>query len=713
MGGTSSRGVSEVTGLVLLLGFVVVTASFAFAAGDRVVSEAESDARTETGGIVIKQFDARLGTVISAPGNGTTTLDLGDHDPGQVTVHHAGEIAVSVDGGECTESVPLSSVRLTTEGADELAYQAGGVFRRSPNGNSVVVAPPDVTARGGTLSVSVANVSGRVTEDRFVLRKNASRSRAVTEGIRRNLYSDGCRRPDSVTVSVTSDYYMAWGEYLRSEVEPPVEVFPGNRTVRFILNSSHLPAAVDDSRNEVVDLQDPTVVDPDPVDHRFDDVAFSIDKSVGNTYFVSGRPVENGKLVGDIESFEGGVVFRPPVDVVVVMDESGSMGGSKIADAKDAAKQFVGLTNESRDRIALVGYDTDSRFVRVGYQRYFSADHAALNATVDRYSAGGGTAINRGLNTSVALHDIESNFSRTRHVILLTDGKNEPGDGVCSAEGYSDDDDCQDEFDRRTLDGARAAADQNVVVHTIAFGNDANETLLAEVANTSGGTYSKATTGTELRTVFEGIFQNITETDQVVRRPVSTSLSVNGTTYVPRAAGEDSNVASYGGQPNVNDPGIRGEFTYAVNTSDAAPMNVSAVTLACSDWELTAVRHTNASTGRTYNEVRCTNVTGVDREVPHENVTAYLAGADMTGFEDGDEAWWQPDLYDDTLAPYVNASGRLDVESNQAIVVYDYPDSESEYGETRLVMLYEFGLPDSTTTATVIDVDVTEVRIRD
>jgi hypothetical protein len=418
--------------------------------------------------------------------------------------------------------------------------------------------------------------------------------------------------------------------------------------------------------------------------------------------------------VGDIEDFDGGVVYRPPIDVVVVMDESGSMSGSKIADARAAAKQFVGLTNASRDRIALVGYETEHRFVRVGYDHYFSSDHAALNATVDRYSAGGGTTINRGLNASLAVHGIESNASRVRHVILLTDGRNEPGDGVCNAEGFPGETQaCRDEFDERTRDGARAAANQGVVVHTIAFGSNADEDLLRDVKNTTGGTYSKATTGAELEQVFSSIFQNITETEQIVRRPVSTSLTVGTTTYVPQTTGNDSNVADYAGQPNVNDPGVSGGFSYAVRTGDAVPMNVSAVTMTCADWELTATQHTNTSTGRTYNEVRCTNVTGVDRTVPHENVTAYLDGADVTGFRDADEAWWQPDLYNTTLAPYVNASGRLDLESNQAIVVYDFPDSASEYGETRLVMLYEFGLPDSTTTATVLDVDVTEVEVRD
>jgi len=712
--GGDSRGVSEVTGLVLLLGFVVVTASLTFTVGNQVVADAEADSRAETDEILVKQFDARLGSVVSAAGNGTTTLALGDARPSQVEVHSGGSLEISVDGGACNASTSLQSIRLTTGTGEEVAYQAGGVWRRDANGGSVMVAPPDLTTQGGTLSASVVNVSGRITDERFHLRKNASASRTRTRDLRTTLYAANCRRPDNVTVSVTSDYYRAWGAYLRSEVETDVAVFPGNRTVRFTLNSSTLPAVVDDSRNEVVDLQDPAIVEPDPVNHRFDDVNFSIDKAVGNTYFVSARPVANGKLVGDIEEFDGGVVYRPPIDVVIVMDESGSMSGSKIAQARAAAKQFVGLTNETRDRIALVGYHTESRFVRVGYERYYGSDHTDLNDTIDRYSAGGGTTINRGLNASLAVHDIESNFSRTRHVILLTDGRNEPGNGVCNAEGFPGENQaCRDEFDERTRNGARAAAGQDIVVHTIAFGSNADEDLLKDVTNTTGGTYSKATTGAELEQVFSSIFQNITETEQVVRRPISTNLTVGSTTYVPQTTGNESNVANYDGQPNINDPGIRGAFTFAVNTSDAVPMNVSAVSLSCSDWELTAVEHTNASTGRTYNEVRCTNVTGVDRRVPHDNVTAYLDGADMTGFENGNEAWWQPDLYNTTLAPYLNASGRLDVESNQAIVVYDFPDSSSHYGETRLVMLYEFGLPDSTTTATVIDVDVTEVEIRD
>jgi Mg-chelatase subunit ChlD len=712
--GGGSRGVSELTGLAVLLGFVIVTASLVFVVGDQVVSDAQAESRAETGEILVKQFDARLGSVASAAGNGTTTLSLGDRNPSEVSVRRNGQLEVAVDGGACTATVPLPSIRFTPEGGDEVAYQAGGVWRRGDDGDSAMVAPPDLTTQGGALSVSVVDLRGGIPDDRFRLRKNVTASRTRTRDVRRTLYSAGCRRPDNVTVSVTSDYYRAWGEYLRSEVGTGVSVFPANRTARFTLGSGDLPPAVDDSRNEVVDLQDPAVVDPDPVDHRYDDVNFSIDKAVGNTYFVSARAVADGKLVGDIEEFDGGAVYRPPIDVVVVMDESGSMGGSKIADARDAARQFVGLTNESRDRIALVGYDTGSRFVRVGHQHYFSSDHAALNATVGRYGAGGGTTINRGLNASLAVHDIESNFSRVRHVILLTDGRNEPGDGVCIAAGFPGETAaCRAEFDDRTLAGARAAANQDVVVHTIAFGSNADEDLLKDVKNVTGGTYSKATTGSELEQVFSGIFQNITETEQVVRRPVSTGLTVDGTKYVPQTTGNDSNVASHGGQPNINDPGVRETFSYAVNTSDAAPMNVSAVSLSCSDWQLTSVEHTNASTGRTYNEVRCTNVTGVDRTVPHENVTAYLAGADMTGFRDAGEAWWQPDLYNETLAPYVNASGRLDVESNQAIVVYDFPDSASDYGETRLVMRYEFGLPESTTTATVVDVDVTEVEARD
>ncbi|MBO3755047.1 MAG: VWA domain-containing protein, partial [Candidatus Brockarchaeota archaeon] len=53
----------------------------------------------------------------------------------------------------------------------------------------------------------------------------------------------------------------------------------------------------------------------------------------------------------------GGMILTP-VDVALVMDRSGSMQGTKIEDAKKAAKAFLNY-NDERDRVALISYSSD------------------------------------------------------------------------------------------------------------------------------------------------------------------------------------------------------------------------------------------------------------------------------------------------------------------------------------------------------------------
>jgi Mg-chelatase subunit ChlD len=436
--------------------------------------------------------------------------------------------------------------------------------------------------------------------------------------------------------------------------------------------------------------------------------SLTIDKAVGNNSLVSAEPVANGTTVSDIQEFDGGTVLRRPVDVAIVMDESGSMNSqSKIEDARTAAKQFVGLINESRDRVALVGYTAEFRYVMVDEERYFESDSDALNTTINRYTdPQGSTTINRGLNASLDVHDVKSNASRERHVILLTDGKNSPGGHVCSNVEFDPGVGCKDGFDERTREAARVAAEQDIVVHTIAFGNTADEELLKDVKDITGGTYSEADTGAELRAVFRSIFEQITESEQIVKRPASTKLTIDGTVYKPEAAGGADELASHDGYLNTNDPSFDGRVTYATQTSDDATMTVSAVELTCAEYELTAVDHVNESTDETFNEVRCANATGVERTLPPSDVTIYADGADVSGLQDVPNRWWQPDLYNDTLGPYRDGT-ELDLPSNEALVVYEYGADGSNW----LVLRYEFGLPESTRTAFVVDVSVTEASV--
>ena len=55
---------------------------------------------------------------------------------------------------------------------------------------------------------------------------------------------------------------------------------------------------------------------------------------------------------------DGAQKERMPLDIAIVIDRSGSMGGEKLRLAKEAAVKAIGMLSPG-DRVALVAYDTE------------------------------------------------------------------------------------------------------------------------------------------------------------------------------------------------------------------------------------------------------------------------------------------------------------------------------------------------------------------
>lgn len=117
-------------------------------------------------------------------------------------------------------------------------------------------------------------------------------------------------------------------------------------------------------------------------------------------------------------------------DVVLITDVSGSMaqcvdsnddcssGNQRIDLAKQLDKEFVGIIlNSTGNRIALVSFNS-------GISNYTSLtnDSAYLNSTIDDYTAGGGTCLCCAENKAYEILNSESNSSRQKFVIVMTDG---------------------------------------------------------------------------------------------------------------------------------------------------------------------------------------------------------------------------------------------------------------------------------------------------
>ncbi|MDQ0091070.1 hypothetical protein J2T12_004496, partial [Paenibacillus anaericanus] len=107
-------------------------------------------------------------------------------------------------------------------------------------------------------------------------------------------------------------------------------------------------------------------------------------------------------------------------DVVLVMDRSGSMDGSRMTKAKEAAKKFVDnlLIKDSKTRIAVVSF---SKGVTTESDFKGTEGKESLKTKIDGISADGGTNIQAGLNRARTL--LNGSQAQNKVIVLLSDGE--------------------------------------------------------------------------------------------------------------------------------------------------------------------------------------------------------------------------------------------------------------------------------------------------
>jgi len=695
------RGVSDVLGYVLIVGMVTTGMMLVLLTGASALDQLQDSSDRSVNAMTLGEFDQRLNTIVSDR-HERASFNLGRIRPGDVSVRDnasSGHVRILVNGGTCSATVPLSSIRYEDNRGRIQAYQAGGMWRKSPGSeSSVMVSPPDFQATNGTIRLSVVNASGSIPGKEVRLRELPNQSTTRSAEIEEQLFngSQACRRPDNVTVKVHSDFYVAWGKYVERETGVGVDTYDTNDTARVFLSQSWLPEVTNDSRNRVVDLSDPEIATVD----RSDDT-ITVDKEAGNDYVAFAEPLGNGTQVSEVRVVEGEVAYRPALDVAFVMDESGSMadyadGTRKTEAAKEAAKSFVGQLNETKDRAGLVGYTWSARYLLTG-EEYFSNDFSGsgVNQSIEGYNANGGTSSDTGLRKANTMFAMKSPGYKKKVAILLSDGKNSD----------SDDDD-------RLYAQAREARKNGVTVYTVGFGDesDIDEDVLQKTANLTGGEYYYADDANELDAVFESIFAKISDTKVIFHDPVTATASVGGRTYKPQLGDKYDDVATMDGGYNVNDPRVSQQFSFTMNpVNDGNVTNITAVSYNCTDYAFTNQFVKNESDGQTYRRVRCVDVdTSSKTLVEPSNTTIYIDGDDASALLSNESAWWQDDLRNDTLRGYLDGD-EFDLKSNQAVVVYRFESSGEPFN--RLVMLYEIGLDDQTGATSVVDVRVTDVKL--
>ena len=130
------------------------------------------------------------------------------------------------------------------------------------------------------------------------------------------------------------------------------------------------------------------------------------------------------------------VVPGTDTDVVLVVDSSGSMDGTKMWRAKQAAKDFTEQlvrTTEATVRVGIVDYDTTAQVVR-----QLSDNTVNLDDDLDKIEASGGTNIQAGLHEAREM--LNSSSSAKKVIVLLSDGEptySYPVRGTCNIDHNS------------------------------------------------------------------------------------------------------------------------------------------------------------------------------------------------------------------------------------------------------------------------------------
>ncbi|KAL9258504.1 E3 ubiquitin-protein ligase WAV3-like protein [Drosera capensis] len=187
---------------------------------------------------------------------------------------------------------------------------------------------------------------------------------------------------------------------------------------------------------------------------------------------------------------------RTPIDLVTVLDISGSMAGTKLALLK-RAMGFVIQNLSSNDRLSVVAFSSTAQRLFPLQRMTESGGQQALQA-VNSLVANGGTNIAEGLRIGAKEMEERREKNPVTSIILLSDGQDTY---TVDRSGGN-----ESELNHQSLlpsimegnDGSRF----QIPVHTFGFGTDHDASFMHSISEASGGTFSYIETEAAIQDAF-------------------------------------------------------------------------------------------------------------------------------------------------------------------------------------------------------------------
>ncbi|PVZ84827.1 hypothetical protein C9426_21980 [Serratia sp. S1B] len=213
---------------------------------------------------------------------------------------------------------------------------------------------------------------------------------------------------------------------------------------------------------------------------------------------------------------------RHPINLALVIDRSGSMGGERIINAREAAITAVNML-DSNDTLSIVAYDSEAEVILPATK--VKNKHQIISAIRRNIEPRGSTALFAGVSKGIQQVSRHLDKEQINRIILLSDGQANVGPTSNS----------------ELAELARVAAKKGIAITTFGIGEDYNEDLMTTIASYSDGNHVFVRNANNLEGLLAHEFNDVMS---VVAQDVEVGITTPEQVTPVRLLGRDGTISN-------------------------------------------------------------------------------------------------------------------------------------------------------------------------